>query len=121
MERRFTVHPQFRGVRGGMILAREAADSRQLAMKKRTYVARGPVRGVLSEDGRQSIALLRRTDQTVNLVLVALTDGVEVELYADGTLRRRLRFLRDTEARKYMDRLASRLVARGYAREREAR
>jgi hypothetical protein len=104
-----------------MILAREAAVSRQLAMKKRTYVARGPVRGVLSEDGRQSIALLRRTDQTVNLVLVALTDGVEVELYADGTLRRRLRFLRDTEARKYMDRLASRLVARGYAREREAR
>ena len=46
------------------------------------------------------MALLRRSDQSVNLVLVALTDGVEVELYADGVLRRRLRFLRDTEARK---------------------
>ena len=90
-------------------------------MRKRHYTARGPVRGVLSEDGRQSMALLRRSDQSVNLVLVALTDGVEVELYADGVLRRRLRFLRDTEARKYMDRLASRLVARGYLREREAR
>ena len=67
------------------------------------------------------MAILRSAAQTVNLVLVALTDGVEVELYADGTLRRRLRFLRDTEARKSMDRLASRLIARGYAREREAR
>ncbi len=67
------------------------------------------------------MAILRNAAQTVNLVLVALTDAVEVELYADGTLRRRLRFLRDTEARKYMDRLASRLEARGYARERDAR
>jgi hypothetical protein len=90
-------------------------------MPKRTFAAHGPVRGDLSEDGRQSMAILRSAAQTVNLVLVALTDGVEVELYADGTLRRRLRFLRDTEARKYMDRLASRLIARGYAREREAR
>jgi hypothetical protein len=100
---------------------RQLLVSRQLSMRKRTYTARGPVRGVLTEDGRQTIALLRRTDQTVNLVLVALTDGVEVEVYADGTLRRRLRFLRDTEARKYMDRVASRLVARGYSRERDTR
>jgi hypothetical protein len=90
-------------------------------MRKRTYTARVPARGHLSEDGRETLALLRRSDQTVNMVLVALTDGVEVELYADGALRRRLRFLRDTEARKYMDRLASRLVARGYARDRDAR
>lgn len=80
-----------------------------------------PRRGDMSEDGRQTIALLRRQDQSVNVVLVALTDGVEVELYADGAFRRRLRFLRDTEARKYMDRLASRLLARGYARDRESR
>ena len=90
-------------------------------MPKRMSTARVPARGNLSEDGRQSMAILRNAAQTVNLVLVALTDAVEVELYADGTLRRRLRFLRDTEARKYMDRLASRLIARGYAREREAR
>ena len=91
-------------------------------MPKRTYTARGPVAGG-PFGGRPPVDgdPAQRRDQTVNLVLVALTDGVEVELYADGTLRRRLRFLRDTEARKYMDRLASRLVARGYAREREAR
>ena len=71
-------------------------------------------RGEISEDARQTLALLQRSDQTVNVVLVALTDGVEVELYADGSLRRRLRFIRDTEARKYADRLASRLLARGY-------
>ena len=52
--------------------------------------------------------------QTVNLVLVALTDGVELEVWADGTLRRRARFLRDTEARKYSDRLSARLTRRGY-------
>jgi hypothetical protein len=75
----------------------------------------------ISEDARQTIASLMRRDQTVNLVLVALTDGVEVELYADGQLRRRLRFLRDSEARKYMERLAVRLATRGYARQNEAR
>ncbi len=78
-------------------------------------------RAGISEDARQSFALLQRADQTVNLVLVALTDAVEVELYADGVFRRRLRFLRDSEARKYMDRLAARLATRGYARHNEAR
>jgi len=41
-------------------------------------------------------------------------NGVELEVWADGALRRRSRFLRDTEARKYSDRLASRLIGRGY-------
>ncbi len=66
------------------------------------------------EDGRQSLALLARPDQTINVVLVALTDGVEVEVYGDGSLRRRLRFFRDTEARKYADRLVTRLGRRGF-------
>jgi hypothetical protein len=91
-------------------------------MAKRTFgAAHVPQRTHISEDARQTFALLRRHDQTVNLVLVALTDGVEVELYADGAFRRRLRFLRDSEARKYMDRLAARLGTRGYAQERDAR
>ena len=60
--------------------------------------------------------MLRACSQTVNVVLVALTDGVELEVWADGALRRRSRFLRDTEARKYSDRLAVRLERRGYAR-----
>jgi hypothetical protein len=45
---------------------------------------------------------------------VALSDGVELEVWADGSLRRRARFLRDTQARKYSDRLAARLSRRGY-------
>lgn len=73
-----------------------------------------PQRGSFSEDGRESLSLLHRDNQTVNVVLVALTDGVEVEVRADGALRRRLRFLRDTEARKYAERLASRLLRRGF-------
>ena len=80
-----------------------------------------PARDRIDEDGRQSIAFLHGGRQTVNVVLVALTDGVELEVWADGSLRRRARFLRDTEARKYSDRLASRLERRGYRRDGEAR
>jgi len=80
-----------------------------------------PARDRIDEDARQSIAFLHGCRQTVNLVLVALTDGVELEVWADGSLRRRSRFLRDTEARKYSDRLASRLERRGYRRDAEAR
>jgi len=53
-------------------------------------------RGDIREDGRETVALLRGCKQTINLVLVALTDGVELEIWADGRLRRRSRFLRDT-------------------------
>ena len=80
-----------------------------------------PARDRIDEDGRQSIAFLHGERQTVNVVIVALTDGVELEVWADGALRRRSRFLRDTEARTYSDRLASRLERRGYRREGEAR
>jgi hypothetical protein len=52
---------------------------------------------------------------------VALTDGVELEVWADGSLRRRSRFLRDTEARKYSERLATRLERRGYRKGIDAR
>jgi len=70
----------------------------------------------IHEDARQILAVLRGCRQTVNVVLVALTDGVELEVWADGTLRRRSRFLRDSEARKQCERLASRLTRRGYTR-----
>lgn len=65
--------------------------------------------------------MLRRPNQTINLVLVALTDGVEVEVRVDGVLRRRYRFLRDTEARKYSDRLSARLRHRGFQNDGEPR
>lgn len=80
-----------------------------------------PARDRIDEDARQSLALLQGVRQTVNVVLVALTDGVELEVWADGALRRRSRFLRDTEARKYSDRLATRLERRGYRRDPDAR
>ena len=73
-----------------------------------------PRRDEFSEDARESLCLIHRNDQTINVELVALTDGVELEIWADGMLRRRLRFLRDTEARKYSDRIAARLRRRGY-------
>jgi hypothetical protein len=73
-----------------------------------------PSRDHFHEDGREFLVVLHSCAQTINLVLVALTDGVELEVWADGTLRRRSRFLRDTEARKYSERLAARLIGRGY-------
>jgi len=64
---------------------------------------------------------LRGCRQTVSVVLVAHTDGVELEIWADGLLRRRARFLRDMQARKYSDRLTRRLSRRGYRKAMELR
>lgn len=74
------------------------------------------IRDGIHEEARQHLAVLRGGSQTINVVLVALSDGVELEVWADGTLRRRSRFLRDTEARKHSDRLTARLTRRGYER-----
>jgi len=70
----------------------------------------------IHEDGRETLAIFQTCNQTIHVVLVALTDGVELEVWADGLLRRRSRFLRDTEARKQSHRLAARLARRGYRR-----
>jgi hypothetical protein len=77
--------------------------------------------GDIHEDGRETVAVLRGCHQTINLVLVALTDGVELEIWADGRLRRRSRYLRDTQARKHSQRLMARLTRRGYRRGFETR
>ena len=90
-------------------------------MRKQPLPLQPPVRDRIDEDARQTLALLHGCRQTVNMVLVALTDGVELEVWADGALRRRSRFLRDTEARKYSERLAGRLERRGYRKETDAR
>jgi hypothetical protein len=84
--------------------------------KELSPVATTNGRDGIHEEGRETLAMLHGCSQTVNLVLVALTDGVELEVWADGSLRRRSRFLRDTQARKYSDRLAARLSRRGYHR-----
>lgn len=75
-----------------------------------------PARDSIHEEARETVSLLRGCRQTINVVLVALTDGVELEVWADGSLRRRARFLRDSEARKYSERLSARLARRGYSR-----
>jgi hypothetical protein len=89
------------------------------AMPKKTSPRPPPTRGAVNEDARQTLAMLRGCSQTVNVVLVAFTDGVEIEIWADGSLRRRSRFLRDSEARKYCERLSVRLQRRGYHKEAE--
>jgi hypothetical protein len=80
---------------------------------------RAPSRSGFHEEARESLALLRGCNQSINVVLVGLTDGVELEVWADGTLRSRSRFLRDTQARKYSARLTARLQRRGYRPESE--
>jgi len=90
-------------------------------MRKQSSAIQIPARDRIDEDARQSLTLLHNDRQTINMVLVALTDGVELEVWADGALRRRSRFLRDTEARKYCDRLAARLARRGYRRDVDVR
>ena len=92
------------------------ADSTVMNKPNSGHVHSGIRDGIHHEDGRETLAVLRGHRQTVNVVLVALTDGVELEVWADGSLRRRSRFLRDTEARKHFERLAGRLSRRGYAR-----
>ena len=82
--------------------------------KPRSVPLQANLRNAIQEDARETLALLTGCSQTVNVVLVALTDGVELEVWADGLLRRRSRFLRDTQARKYSERLANRLSRRGY-------
>ncbi len=79
-----------------------------------------PGRADLTEDGRQTIALLCRNAHRANVVLVALTARGELKVCADGALRRRCRVLRDTEA-KYGVRLAGGLSPRGFTRDAAAR
>ena len=73
-----------------------------------------PARNDIQEEARETIAMLRGCRHTINMVLVALTDGVELEVWADGSLRRRARFLRDSQARKYSSQLSARLARHGY-------
>ena len=95
------------------LLPYREADSTVMAKRAAAHV-RSTTRGSIHEDARETLAILQGCSQTINIVLVAQTDGVELEVWADGTLRRRSRFLRDTQARKYFERLASRLARRGY-------
>jgi hypothetical protein len=59
--------------------------------------------------------VLRRPDApSVRADLVALTDGVEIELFQNDQLHRRWRFLTDATARRWAARLAKRLSQRNF-------
>lgn len=91
----------------------ELADSTVMT-KRRSASPQLNGRDRIQEEARETLVILQGCRQTSTSSLVALTDGVELEVWADGSLRRRSRFLRDTQARKYSERLASRLSRRGY-------
>jgi hypothetical protein len=73
-----------------------------------------PPRGKLIEDAREVLIRSCPGKHTVTGSLVAFADAVELHLSVDGHLRRVLRFLTDSSARKYLERLIRRLEARGY-------
>ena len=73
-----------------------------------------PRHGGETEEREVLWMLSRRGSPSVRADLVAFTDAIELETFTDGTFRRRWRFLRDTTARQYADRLKRRLLSRGF-------
>jgi hypothetical protein len=75
-----------------------------------------PPRGPLEIEARQTLWTLARSsgEPMLRADLVGLADAAELETFRSGTLRRRWRFLRDTGARRYAERLRVRLTARGF-------
>src|SRR5258708_3482524 len=80
-----------------------------------------PPRQGTYQDGRGILWVLRRRGaRTLRAELVALTDGVEMELFGDDRFRRRWRFLTDSGARSFADRVRARLERRGFSERRRA-
>jgi hypothetical protein len=73
-----------------------------------------PRKGYHAEAREVLWMMLRDTSSPVRAELVGLTDAVELEMFSGDTFRRRWRFLRDTTARRYADRVKARLLARGF-------
>lgn len=71
------------------------------------------------EEGRQvAWTMYQDHGPSVSAVVVAYTDGVELELRVGEETRRRLRFLRDTGATEYMRRIEAWLLRGGYTTDR---
>ena len=78
--------------------------------RARVIRASTPPRDEAFQDARETLWELRHdTELPIRADLIALTDGVEVELFSGGVLRRHLRFLTDAGARGYTVRLRARL------------
>jgi hypothetical protein len=66
-------------------------------------------------EAREVLWMMSRAGtEPIRAELVALMDGIELELFCAGAFRRRWRFLRDVAARRYADRVQARLARRGY-------
>lgn len=83
--------------------------------RARVIRAPTPPRNGAIQDARETLWELRHQgDRPIRADLIAFTDGVEVELFSGGILRRRLRFLTDAAARGYAVRLRARLERREF-------
>ena len=79
--------------------------------------ARTPPRGGDSDEFVDLLWLLARDGAVplaVRAEIVAYTDAVELQLTLNGSPRPRLRFLRDTAARAFANRMRDRLLRRGF-------
>jgi hypothetical protein len=79
-----------------------------------------PPRGASQEEQRQVLWMVFCEGKCVRADLVALTDAIELEVFAGSELRRVLRFLRDTGARNYATRLLTKLNGRGFRERRQS-
>ena len=76
---------------------------------------RTPPRHDAEPEGREVLWLMSRQGATpARADLVGLIDAVELEMFSGGRFRRRWRFLRDVAARRYAERVKTRLYARGF-------
>jgi hypothetical protein len=83
--------------------------------------AASPPRSKPTQDGRETLWQLYRDGlDPVRAELVALTDAVEVEIFSGTSRRRQLRFLRDSLARAFAERVRVRLARRGFVERRNA-
>lgn len=83
--------------------------------KGRVIRADTPPRYDAAPEGREVLWMLSRPSSLpIRAELVALIDGVELEVFSGARFRRRWRFLRDVAARRYARRVRSRLTSRGF-------
>jgi hypothetical protein len=101
-------------VRGVLVSCRELVNSSGSGHGRVIRADTPPRRGI-EPDGREVLWLLSRQGAVpIRAELVSFFDAVELEVFGGGTLRRRWRFIRDTAARNYADRLKRRLLTRKF-------
>jgi hypothetical protein len=96
-------------------------DARKAEVEDRRRVIRAPTppRSGTKEEQRQVLWMVFSEGRCVRADLVAMTDAVELEIFAGTDLRRVLRFLRDSGARNYAARLRTKLDGWGFRERRK--